>query len=138
KRLAGRVITPNPAIHFHPFTLRGPRLAHRGGCQNSMPPVQPTIRPPFQTINYIVAHHVRVPTIEQHFRRAVWNVVSISVRDKDQIRGTGREYSAKPDCNAGQSLPLIPKHRSLVETPRPFGILEDHNTIPQMHVVVGL
>ena len=51
---APRMKPPNPPLHRHPLRLRRPRCTDLRRTTVPAPPIQPTIRPPAQTIRQIV------------------------------------------------------------------------------------
>ena len=64
KRPVGRVKTPDAAIQEDPIMLCRTGSTNMTGCFDSMSSIQPTVRPPPQTVDNIMSHFTEVKTIQ--------------------------------------------------------------------------
>ena len=133
-----RMIAPNSHVHLR---------ALRGGCagsadigrgENAVATVEPAVRPPAQTVYDVVPDRAVVPAIEHYFRRTIGKVVTIFVRDKEQIRRSRDPHAAEADFHGSQTLALIPKNRAFVETTVVVRVVENHDPIALLRVEVHL
>jgi len=69
--------------------------------------------------------------IENHFRLSIWNIVTILVGDKGQLRRTHQPNTFTPDLYAGQHLQIIFKYSPLIRLPIPICVLKNQDTILQ-------
>ena len=64
--------------------------------ENTVSPVQPAVRPPFQPVDDVVPHTVIVETVEHHLRLCVRHVVTVPVGDKQDIGSAGGPNTTEP------------------------------------------
>src|SRR3954468_19625769 len=109
------MISPNARIQLHALSLRRPRLSYRGTRHNPVSSVQPTVRSPFQAVHDVMPHGIVVPPIQQNFRRAVRNIVTIAIRQEHEIGRAGDINTAEPTRQTREPLTLVPEDFALIE-----------------------
>lgn len=130
------MVTPDGAVELCPRAIRCARFPDGGCGLNPVPPVEPAVRPPFETVDDVMADGVVLPAIEQHFRGSVRNIIAVTVGDKDEVRGARRKNSTEAKRDARELLSLIPEHFVCVEMASALGVLENQNTIVKVCVEV--
>src|SRR5262245_31152425 len=81
--LAYGVIAPDRTIQQGAFVVGRARFTYERIVENAMPPVEPAIGPPGQSIDHVVAGFER-PAIQNHFGLAVGQVVPVAVGNKNE------------------------------------------------------
>ena len=140
KRLGDRMITEDATIHLHPLRSRCARLADVGRGQDSVPPIQPTVRPPAQSVDDIVPHAVAVEPVQHNLRFAVRHVVAVTIRNEQDARSRRHPDTTEAHLDAGDVRALVPKHLSFIEYAIVVRVLKNQDAIlhPRVETQLGI
>ncbi len=110
----------------------GARPSRTGGTTAS---IKPAIGPPFQSVGKrMMIIGGRGEAIEHHNWGAIRLVVSITIRDEDQLRRGHQPDAATANCDAGQHLHVVGKDRPFVEPAIVIRVFQNQHAITQAQV----
>ena len=123
-----RMEPPDAAVHGRSLVVGRTGLADLRVRQDSVAAVQPTVRPPHETIRDVM-HRLQIEPVEQHLRRTIGHVVAVGIGDEQQPRNGRHKNAAEPVLNRAVVHALVEKHRLLVERAIVVGVLQNEDAI---------
>ena len=123
------MIPPHPALESAAFLLRRARFSRHRPVGDAVCAVQPTVRPPGESIGDVVGVGVCAKPIQQHLRFSVRHAVVILVRDEIKVGDRHHPSAPEPHLDAAHVLEFVVKHDSFIVSPVPVGVLKDNNAI---------
>ena len=136
--VASRMEPPDAAIDLRPLIGSRSRRTNWRGRENPVSTIKPAIGSPPQAVDDVVPHSGIVPAVEHDDGFAVRLVVSVFVRDEQQVGRVEHPDSAVTDLDTGEPTSLVPENRSLVELTVVIFIFEDDDPVTKPIVEVAL
>ena len=127
------MVSPDASVDLRTFRIRSTRLTDIGVRKDSVAAVEPTIRAPCEGVECFVCI-LPAPAIQQDFRWTVGRIVSIAIRNEQQIRSCTDPHSAKTNFKTADKVELFLKDRAFVELIIAIGILKNENPVASIFV----
>ena len=134
KDLPCGMVAPDGAVQLRPLLQRRSRRTHGGRVGDPVPTIQPTVRPPAQTVHDVVPDGLRVEPIQQHLGVTIRHVVTILVSDETQRPLIQNPHATVADFHTRQVTPLLPKHGPDVVATIAVLVLKNQDAIPKIRV----
>ena len=131
------MITPDGTTQLRAFVLGRARLADHRVRGDAMPPVEPAVRSPHQTVHHVMTCLQR-PAVENYFGFAIRFVVTVAVGIEKQFRRARHPHAAEADRDAAKPPSVIEKHFAFIEAPVAVLVREDQNTVAILHFEIGI
>ena len=128
KRVSSRMVSPDATAKCDTLFCQSPWSSNMRWLLNSVSTVEPAVWPPRQPIHAVMFGLER-PAIEMHNHIAIRHVVTISIRNKRQIRRSRDPDSTKPNLQPGQMSQPVTKYFPRVKHAISGCVLKNQNPI---------
>lgn len=126
--LARRMVPPNATIQNDALHIGSAGASYFRISKNSVAAIKPAVRTPGQPIHHIVLGFER-PPVQHGFQRSVRLIITITIRNKNELGRRAKPNSAKSHGNTREIAPFVKEDAARIKSAITVTIFENQNAV---------
>ena len=123
-----RMIAPHGSVERRALGVARAGASDVGMREHALVSVEPSIGSPHEAVQRFV-RILPAPAVEHRLRRAVRDVVTIAIRNEQEVGRAAHPHAAVPDGDAAREIELIVEHRRAVMAAVAVGIFHHQDPV---------